>query len=274
MALDAGTFSALKLADYVGPDMQLDGGTFTAAVAVEYVGPDLSLDGGTFTVDEAAAYVGPDMALDGGTFSALELADYAGPDMALDGGTFTFQTLVAVNWSGPDMQLDGGTWSWTKTIGQRYEGTQYVDGQLDFTGATTIVLDPSVYAFGGDYVLFEYGSFPDGQTDLDTFVTIDDSGLLLCEMVNLQNKPHEAHVLLRLRSNPTNGKQFVDGDLTFSGATTLYLDPDLYATDGTYELFQVTGTVTGLANVTCVSEAGLFCGAPVLDGNLVKVTIT
>jgi hypothetical protein len=62
--------------------------------------------------------------------------------------------------------------------------------------------------------------------------------------------------------------------LTFSGATTLYLDGELYATDGTYELFQVTGTVTGLANLTCVSELGLSVGAPFLDGNLVKVTLT
>jgi hypothetical protein len=47
---------------------------------------------------------------------------------------------------------------------------------------------------------------------------------------------------------------------------------DFTLTDGTYELL-VTGTVTGLANVTCISEAGLFCGAPFLDGSIVKVTL-
>ena len=234
----------------------------------------MQLEGGTFTVDETAGYAGPDRALDAGTFSARESAAWSGPDMALDGGTFTFQTLVAVNWTGPDMQLDGGSWSWTRTLGQRYEGTQYVDGALDFTGATTIVLDPGVYATGGDYVLFDYGSFPDGQTDLDTFVTIDDSALPLAELVNLQDKPGQKHVLLKLRSKPTNGKQFVDGDLTFSGPTTIYLDASLYATTGTYELFEVTGTVSGLEHVTIISEQGLFPGPLSNVGGLISVTLS
>jgi hypothetical protein len=180
---------------------------------------------------------------------------------------------IQVSWNGPDLTLAGGTWSWS-LMGDSYEGAQYVDGVLDFTGATTVYLDESVYTKGGNYVLFQYGSFPGGQTDLDTYLTIDDSDLALSFVEVVQDKPHKSHVVIKIKSNPTNGKQFVDGDLTFSGATTLYLDPDLYATDGTYELFQVTGTVTGLANVTCISEAGLFCGAPFLDGNLVKVTIT
>jgi hypothetical protein len=180
---------------------------------------------------------------------------------------------IQVSWNGPDLTLAGGTWSWS-LVGVSYEGTQYVDGVLAFTGATTIVLDPSIYTRGGDYVLFQYGSFPGNQGALNTHVTIDDSQLPLCELTQLQNKHNQHHVILKLRSKPTNGKQFVDGDLTFSGATTLYLDPELYATPGTYELFEVGGTVTGLANVTCISEAGLFCGAPFLDGNLVQVTLT
>jgi hypothetical protein len=253
--------------------MQLDGGTFTAQRVVAWQGPDMQLDGGTFTADEAAGWAGPDMQLDAGTFSARDSASWTGPDMALDAGTFTITTLVAVDWTGPDMQLAGGSWSWS-LMGDSYEGTQYVDGALDFTGATTVYLDESVYPIGGNYVLFQYGSFPGGQADLNAYLTIDASDLALSFVEVVQDKPHKSHVVARLKSNPTNGKQFVDGDLTFSGATTLYLDGELYATDGTYELFEVTGTVTGLANVTCISEAGLFCGAPFLDGNLVKVTIT
>jgi hypothetical protein len=252
--------------------MAMDAGTFTSQRVATWQGPDMALDAGTFTVSEAVSYSGPDMAMDAGTFGALESQDYSGPDMALDAGTFTVSEDVS--YSGPDMQLDAGSWTFSKTLGDRYEGAQYVDGTLAFTGATTVYLDPSVYAVGGDYVLFQYGSFPGGHTDLDLYLTVDDSALPLCFVEVVQNKPHKSHIIARLKSNPTNGKQFVDGDLTFSGATTLYLDASLYATDGTYELFQVTGTVTGLANLTCVSELGLSVGAPFLDGNLVKVTLT
>jgi hypothetical protein len=197
---------------------------------------------------------------------------------AVDGiGTVADATAtfpIVVNWGGSDLQLAGGTYTWSLTTEPSTNGTQYVDGALDFTGATTIVLDPSVYAVGGDYVLFEYGSFPGGQTDLNTFVTIDDSALPLAELVNLQDKPHLSHVLLKLRSKPSNSTQYVDGDLTFSGPTTIYLDATLYATPGTYVLFEVTGTVSGLANVTIISEQGLFPGPLSNVGGVISVTLS
>jgi hypothetical protein len=224
------------------------------------------------------------MALDAGTFTAQVQVSWQGPDMQLDGGTFTFTTLKADNWVGPDMQLDAGSWSWTLT-GDSYEGTQYVDGALAITGPTTIVLDPGIYPIGGNYVLFQYGSFPT-PAQLSNLI-IDATQLPLCFVEVVLDKPHKSHVVMRLKSGapgvvyptqptPTTltiGKQFVDGALAFNGPTTLYLDGELYATDGTYELFEATGGVTGVANLTVVSEAGLFCGAPFLDGNIVKVTL-
>jgi hypothetical protein len=74
-------------------------------------------------------------------------------------------------------------------------------------------------------------------------------------------------------SNPTNGKQFFESNLTFEGAHEVVLSSELFANVGTYELFEVTGTITGLNLVTCTSEAGFTCSAPFIDGNIVKVTL-
>lgn len=65
----------------------------------------------------------------------------------------------------------------------------------------------------------------------------------------------------------------MDGALDFAGQTTLYLDADLYATQGTYEIFEATGGVTNLANLTVISQAGLTVSSIALDGNIVKVTL-
>ena len=74
--------------------------------------------------------------------------------------------------------------------------------------------------------------------------------------------------------NASNSTQYVDGDLTFSGPTTIYLDATLYATPGTYVLFEVTGAVSGLANVTIISEQGLFPGPLSNVGGVISVTLS
>lgn len=157
-------------------------------------------------------------------------------------------------------------------------GTQYVDGQLTFSGNTQLILDAAIFAQTGTYVLFDYtnGSFPGGQAALDSYLAAEMSNgpANLSGVQEFVNEPANSRILVVLGSNPTNGKQFVEGDLTFTGATQLVLDASLYKTAGTYELFEVTGTVTGLGFVSCVSTQGLACGAPFQVGNLVKVTLS
>lgn len=160
-------------------------------------------------------------------------------------------------------------------------GTQYVDGQLTFNGNTQFVLDAAIFTQTGNYVLFDYtnGSFPGGQNALDLYVTgvMSNGDSNLSGVQGFTDDPVNKRVLLVLGSNPTNGKQFVDGNLTFTGPTTLYLDASLYKTAGTYQLFEVTGTVTGLSYVTCLSTQGLTCGTPVLvpgSPNIVRVTLS
>lgn len=174
---------------------------------------------------------------------------------------------------------------------QRYErpnpiiegGTQYVEGELTFNDPTTIYLSEAVFSETGQYILFDYsaGSFPGGQSDLNTKVIpyIDDSDLLLSGVSPLggtsvlENDPLNSRIILKLQSKSTNGKQFVEGDLTFAGSTTMILSEALYKTAGTYELFEVTGTITGIGNLSVVSAAGLNAGTPFIDGNKIKVTL-
>jgi len=154
-------------------------------------------------------------------------------------------------------------------------GTQYVDGVLSFAGGTTIYLAEAVFSATGQYVLFDYsnGSFPGGQAQLDANVTVNTDDLILSGAPVLTDDPANERILLDLGSRPTNGKQFVEGDLTIAGSTTMILGATMYATAGTYELFEVTGAITGVNNLTCVSAAGLSAGTPFVAGNLVKVTL-
>lgn len=157
-------------------------------------------------------------------------------------------------------------------------GTQYVDGVLKFNGATGFVFDAGVFNQTGTYILFDYanGSFPGGQAELDAYVTgsMSNGALNLSGVQSFTDEPAKYRVLVTLGSNPTNGKQFVDGHLDFAGATSMQLSADLFATAGTYELFEVTGTVSNLSNLTCVSLKGLLCSAPFQVGNIIKVTLS
>jgi len=197
--------------------------------------------------------------------------DWAGPSVAMVTGAWGMNEELT--WGGPSVGMNPG--AFTSAIEtQSLDGAQYVDGALSFTGATTIVLDSSVYPVVGNFVLFDYGSFAGGQAELNARVTVDASGLPLEDFVSLEDQPSQSRVVLELGSKPTNGKQFVDGNLEFAGATTVYLDADLYATPGTYELFEVTGTITGLGNLTCVSSAGWTVSSISAAGGIVSVTLT
>lgn len=156
------------------------------------------------------------------------------------------------------------------------DGTQYVDGALSFAGATTIVLSNDVYGTTQQYVLFDYsgGSFPT-PAQLSN-VTIDTSNLILSEFDSLTDDTANDRIILTLKSLATNGKQFVDGNLDIAGPTTVILNSTLYATAGTYELFEVTGTISpaSVGNLSCVAaKAGLTAGVPYQIGNIIYVTL-
>lgn len=158
-------------------------------------------------------------------------------------------------------------------------GTQYVDGVLTFAGATTIYLSSAVYGSTGDYVLFDYtnGSFPGGQGELNTNVALDDSDLFLSSVAAVTDDALNKQIILTLQSRPTNGCQFVDGVLTISNPIDVYLSSVLYATAGTYTLFDWSGggSFTGSAsNITIYPPGGLNVAVtPYVDGNTIKFTL-
>lgn len=206
--------------------------------------------------------------------------DWNGPNISLDGGMFTVTGPIYEDWAGPDITLSNGTW--TSEMSQYMTlGTVYVEGLLTFNASTSINLYNTVFYYPGTYVLFDYSapgaSFPGGQSQLDSnvIVTCVDLPSTILTSPTLTNDSVNKKILLTLSSNPTNGKVFVEGNLTFTGATNMILSKKLYATAGTYELFEFSGTYSGVTEyLTCVSLAGFTCGTPYVEGNLVKVTLT
>lgn len=162
-------------------------------------------------------------------------------------------------------------------------GTQYVEGALSFAGATTIYLSNDVYGATGSYVLFEYGSFTltaPYTTELDVLnnlVTVDSSALVLSSFQSWTVDTIAKQVIMNLGSNPTNGCQFVDGVLDISNPIDVYLSSTLYATAGTYTLFDWSGggSFTGSAsNITIYPPGGLNVAVtPYVDGNTIKFTL-
>lgn len=206
--------------------------------------------------------------------------DWNGPGISLAGGTFTVTAPFYEDWTGPDITLSGGTWT-TEMSQYMTLGTVFVEGALTFNATTNINLYNTVFYHPGTYVLFDYSavgaSFSGGQAQLDSNVTVTcvDLPATILTTPTLTNDSINKKILLTLPSNPTNGKIFVEGDLTFTGATSMALSKKLYATPGTYELFEFGGTYAGVTEyLTCVSLAGFTCGTPYVEGNLVKVTLT
>jgi len=188
---------------------------------------------------------------------------------------------VSYDYSGPDIDLDGGTFTATKAFRL---GTQYVEGVLSFGSGTQIFLYDSVFSRTGEYILFDYslGSFPGGQAALNNNVTITAVDLKLSYLnpaggaLVLEDQPALKRIVLKLLSKPDNGKQWIEGNLVFAGPTQIILSDDLYNTSGTYDLFEVTGNITGLNHVSILHEFEMFTGTPFLDpanNKIVKVTL-
>lgn len=145
-------------------------------------------------------------------------------------------------------------------------GTQFVDGVLSFSGPMTIYLSDAVFGQTGDYVLFDYsgGSFPN-PAQLSN-ITVDDTDLRLSQFYSLEDDTANYRILLKLRSRGSNGTQFVDGVLDISSPMSVYLSATLYATAGTYTLFDWSGGGSFTGSASNISLYPLKAGRQVVSG--------
>ena len=155
-------------------------------------------------------------------------------------------------------------------------GTQYVDGALNISAAVTIVLSEAVYTSGGYYVLFDWsggGSFTGNISN----ITIDDSALTGSSFNSLIYDPANSRILMSLDQDKADSVQYVDGTLSFTGATTVTLNADLFGSEGVYTLFDWSGggSFSGtIGNLTVTAlKSGLTAGVPYVDGSTIKVRL-
>lgn len=167
-------------------------------------------------------------------------------------------------------------------------GTQYMEPgtTLAFPGATTIVLSNAVYTATGSYILFDYSaagaSFPGGQAQLDANVVpyVDDSDLTLSGFGSLTDDPIAKKIILTLQSNPTNGCQYIESGVTLDlsgGTVEVWLNSAIYATAGTYTLFDWSGGgsfVGSASNLNLHPPAGLTVSVPpAVVGSTIQFTL-
>lgn len=159
-------------------------------------------------------------------------------------------------------------------------GAQYIDGNFTITSAPAtkpvIALTQSLYSEAGRYLLFKYsGTFSGSLDDL----SIDDTALSYSSYsAPLVHNTDKKEVYLTLVSRPTNGTQYVDGNLTINAGATFVMSDTLCKTAGTYILFDVTGTITGLSNLTVDPPVGRALDPavspnPFIDVKQIKVTL-
>ena len=167
-------------------------------------------------------------------------------------------------------------------------GTQYMEPStvLAFPGATTIVLSNAVYTATGSYILFDYSAagatFPGGQAELNANVVpyVDDSDLALSGFGSLTDDTVAKKIILTLQSNPTNGCQYIESGVTLDlsgGTVNVYLSSALYATPGTYFLFDWSGGgsfVGSASNLNIIPPSGLTVSVPpAVVGNTIQFTL-
>lgn len=130
--------------------------------------------------------------------------------------------------------------------GYIFDGTQYIEGELVFpaSGTTTVFLSREIFNTG-QYALFDYSASSSG-TPVQNLgnLTLDISDLLLAGSYSIADDPAQKIVVATLYASASNGTQYVDGTLTISGPVTITLAPELYATAGTYVLFEY-GSLAG-----------------------------
>jgi len=155
-------------------------------------------------------------------------------------------------------------------------GTQYIDGTLTISNPMTVYLGNTVYTTGGYYVLFDWsggGSFTGNISN----ITIDDSALTNASFNSVIYDPANSRILLSLDHDKAASVQYIDGTLNISAAMTIYLNADLFASEGVYTLFDWSGggSFTGSAsNITVVPlKSGLSGGVPYVEGSTIKVRL-
>lgn len=159
-------------------------------------------------------------------------------------------------------------------------GTQYVNGNLTIESAPavkpTIQLTQALYSEAGRYLLIKYsGTFTGSLDDL----AIDDTGLSYSSYsAPLVHDTAKKEIYLTLVSRPTNGTQYVNGNLVINAGATLVMSDSLCKTAGTYILFEVAGTINGLSNLTVDPPVGRALDPavspnPFIDGTQIKVTL-
>ncbi len=153
-------------------------------------------------------------------------------------------------------------------------GTQYVEGILNISSAMTVYLNSAVYTSGGYYVLFDYsaGSFTGNVSN----ITINTTGTPDLTFNSIINDTANSRILISLDQDKTDSIQYVDGVLNISAAMTIYLNADLFGSEGVYTLFDFSGgSFTGSAsNITVVPlKSGLSGGVPYVDGSTIKVRL-
>lgn len=168
----------------------------------------------------------------------------------------------------------------------KYRGTQYIDGQLKFDGVHTITLNDTIFNSPGNYVLFQYGSFPGGQSVLDAYIKpyLDGSQLTygyldITDPAVLIDNVSTKQIILKLKTLPTVGKQYINGNLTLENGFKIKMSKDLYKTAGVYEIFETLGgTITMDSSVRAymIGNTVLKAGIPYLtDGDTkLKVDVT
>lgn len=171
----------------------------------------------------------------------------------------------------------------SRSIVPSTRGTQYLDsGTLTLGNPTNVVLNGGVYNAPGYYTLFDWsggGTYNGDTTALGylSFSWVSKPASIGSGLLKIYDAPNK-RIIIGLQPDPTLGCQYVEGNLTIpsSGLMSHIMSAALYPTEGTYVLFDVTGTITGNpANIKCYPQAtGLYAGVPFLSGSQIKVTLS
>lgn len=144
------------------------------------------------------------------------------------------------------------------------EGSQYIENVLTLPTApdtSTIFLGREVYNTG-TYVLFDYSESTSGTpvTGSLSQVTVDVSDLPWASSATLANDTARECITVTIQGAATNGTQYITGILNISAPMTIYLSYQLFASAGTYTLFDYSaGSFVGsITNITVVPPAGRF----------------
>jgi hypothetical protein len=165
--------------------------------------------------------------------------------------------------------------------GYIFDGTQFIDNEVVFpaSGTTTIHLSRDIFGTG-QYALFDY-SASSSATPVQNLsnVVLDISDLILATSYTLVDDPAQNVIVATLFADPNNGTQYIDGTLTISGQTLIWLAPELYATAGTYTLFSYSALVGSISDIVIIPPPGrqvdttISANGCAISGTTITVTL-